>query len=119
MPSELLADVAVCAVIPGADPVFTYRVPPRLHASVRPGQLVWAPLRRQRVQGIVLDLYRREAGGWVLEDGSPDGSERQAPIERLRAAPETPAAAEPLLRDLIDLADPEAALAPAQVRLAR
>jgi len=82
---------------------------------VRPSQLVWAPLRRQRVQGIVLDLYRREAGGWVLQDGAPYGNGE--PIERLRPAPEGPAAPEPLLRDLIDLADPEAALAPAQVRV--
>ncbi|HEX9440886.1 MAG TPA: hypothetical protein VF909_14465, partial [Roseiflexaceae bacterium] len=58
MSPELLADVAVRANIADADPVFTYRVPPRLHPLARLGQLVWAPLRRQRVQGIILDLYR-------------------------------------------------------------
>jgi hypothetical protein len=43
--------------------------PRRLLDQVRPGQLVWAPLRRQRIQGIVLDVYRREAGrsGFVEE----------------------------------------------------
>ena len=58
MPPELLADVAVRATILDADPVFTYRVPLRLRALARAGQLVWAPLRRQRVQGIILDLYQ-------------------------------------------------------------
>jgi primosomal protein N' (replication factor Y) len=115
MPSELLADVAVHATIPGAEPVFTYRVPARLHALVRPGQLVWAPLRRQRVQGIVLDVYRREAGGWAVDAGAVD-----APLDRLRPEPGAPQPPHtPVLRDLIDVADPEAALAPAQIRLAR
>ena len=35
MPAELLADVAVRATISGANPVFTYRVPARLHAQNR------------------------------------------------------------------------------------
>jgi primosomal protein N' (replication factor Y) (superfamily II helicase) len=102
MPPDLLADVAVRAPFAGADPVFTYRVPPGLRAAVRPGQLVWAPLRRQRVQGIILDLY--------------DGA---GPPE-LRPAPDAPRDAEiPTLRDLADVADPEAALTTAQIRLAR
>jgi primosomal protein N' (replication factor Y) (superfamily II helicase) len=119
MPSELLADVAVRATIPGTDAVFTYRIPKRLHALTRPGQLVWAPLRRQRVQGIILDLYRQnEAGEWILEGDMP-GADRPS-IDRLRPDPEAPGAPDaPVLRDLVDVADPEAALVPAQVRLAR
>ncbi len=105
MPPDLLADVAVRAAFAGADPVFTYRVPPRLRTLVQPGQLVWAPLRRQRVQGVILDLY---------EDGAAE-----APPE-LRPDPDAPRDAEALvLRDLADIADPEAALTPAQIRLAR
>src|SRR5688500_15068654 len=121
MPAELLADVAVRATVRGADPVFTYRVPARLRALVRPGQLVWAPLRRQRVQGIILDLYRQEQDGdWVLEGDAPGAYGRPSPIDRLRPAPDAPAAPDaPVLRDLVDVADPEAALVPAQVRLAR
>ena len=119
MPPELLADVAVRATIPGTDAVFTYRVPKRLHALARPGQLVWAPLRRQRVQGIILDLYRQnEAGEWTLEGDQPDAD--RPSLDRLRPDPEAPAAPDaPVLRDLVDVADPEAALVPAQVRLAR
>jgi primosomal protein N' (replication factor Y) (superfamily II helicase) len=121
MPPELLADVAVRAAIPSANPVFTYRVPARLRALVRPGQLVWAPLRRQRVQGIILDLYRQqEGGGWLLEGDAADADLRPSPLDRLRPDPDAPAAPDaPVLRDLVDVADPEAALAPAQVRLAR
>jgi primosomal protein N' (replication factor Y) len=119
MPSELLADVALRAAIPGADAVFTYRVPKRLHALARPGQLVWAPLRRQRVQGIILDLFRQnELGEWLLEGDQPAAA--RPSIEWLRPDPEAPAAPDaPVLRDLVDVADPEAALVPAQVRLAR
>ncbi len=107
MPPELLADVAVRAAIPDADPVFTYRVPPRLHTLARTGQLVWAPLRRQRVQGIILDLY-----------SSPRGDDPAPPL--FRPDPDAPADPDALvLRDLEDVADPEAALTPAQLRLAR
>lgn len=120
MPAELLADVALRATIPGAEPVFTYRVPQRLHAFARPGQLVWAPLRRQRVQGVILDMYRQDAGGaWVLESEQAV-AERPSLIDRLRPDPDAPLAPDaPVLRDLLDVADPEAALTPAQVRLAR
>jgi primosomal protein N' (replication factor Y) (superfamily II helicase) len=105
MPPDLLADVAVRAAFAGADPVFTYRVPPSLRALVRPGQLVWAPLRRQRVQGIILDLY-----GGANTDAPPD----------LRPDPDAPREAEALvLRDLADIADPDAAITTAQIRLAR
>ena len=107
MPPELLADVAVRAAIPDADPVFTYRVPSRLRALARTGQLVWAPLRRQRVQGIILDLYH-----------SPRGDDPAPPL--FRPDPGAPPDPEALvLRDLEDVADPEAALTPAQIRLAR
>ena len=114
MPAELLADVAVRASIVGAEPVFTYRVPPHLRALVRPGQLVWAPLRRRRVQGIVLSLYQWQERG----DRSPM---RTAPAPPgLRPDPGAPADAEaPVIRDLADVADPEATLTLAQIRLAR
>jgi primosomal protein N' (replication factor Y) len=69
--------------------------------------LVWAPLRRQRVQGIILDLY-----------SSPRGDDPAPPL--LRPDPDAPADPDALvLRDLEDVADPEAALTPAQIRLAR
>ena len=107
MSPELLADVAVRANIADAEPVFTYRVPPRLRALARLGQLVWAPLRRQRVQGIILGLYH-----------SPQGDAPGPPA--LRPDPDAPLDPDaPVIRDLVDVADPEAALTPAQIRLAR
>lgn len=110
MAVELLADIAVGAA--GADAVFTYRVPPPLRAAMRIGQLVWAPLRRRRVQGIVVDLY-----AWG--DDAESGPESFNPPDPLLdpAAHNDPRA--PVLRDLLDVADPEAALTPAQIRLAR
>lgn len=114
MPAELLADVAVRATTADGDPVFTYRVPPRLRAFVRPGQLVWAPLRRRRVQGIVLSLYDWEPPG----ERAPGHADPQR--LDLRPDPGAPLDAEaPIIRDLDDIADPEAALTPAQIRLAR
>jgi primosomal protein N' (replication factor Y) len=98
--SELLADVAVDAYIGGTDPIFTYRVPAMLRAEIQPGRLVWAPLRRQRVQGVVLDVYP-----WVAPT-LPDGE--APPLLELRS-----------FRELIDLADPEVLLTPAQLHLAR
>ncbi|HEY3230471.1 MAG TPA: primosomal protein N' [Roseiflexaceae bacterium] len=107
MSPELLADVAVRANIADADPVFTYRVPPRLHQLARPGQLVWAPLRRQRVQGIILNLYRL-----------PESEDPAPPLFRPDPdAPLDPAAL--VIRDMEDVADPEAALTTTQIRLAR
>ena len=90
MPPELMADVAVRVTIPDADPVFTYRAPPRLRAVIRPGRLVWVPLRRKRVQGVVVDTY-------TLEPRDMVGT----------------------VRDIDDLADPEAVLTGAQIELAR
>ena len=114
MPAELLADVAVRAAITDGDAVFTYRIPPRLRTLVRPGQLVWAPLRRRRVQGIILGLYRWEPPG----ERVPTRDDRSLPD--LRPDPGAPPDAEaPIIRDLDDIADPEAALTPAQLRLAR
>ena len=89
MSAELLADVAVRVTIPGAEPVFTYRAPPRLLAAIRPGRLVWVPFRRKRVQGVVLDTYEANGRGG------------------------------PTYRDIDDLADPEAVLTMAQIQLAR
>lgn len=89
MPTELIAEVALRATIgAGASPIFSYLVPPRLRGLVRPGQLVWAPLRRRRVQGVVLGV------------GPARTSDRA-------------------LRELEDLADPEASVPPAGLRLAR
>lgn len=104
MTAELLADVAV-----GADAVFTYRAPPRLHAVLTIGHLVWVPLRQRRVQGVVLDLY---AQGDNLHHADNDLSPSLLRPERSNAQM-------PTLRDLIDIADPDVALTPAQIRLAR
>ncbi len=93
LPSELLADVALHISIPGTEPVFTYRVPASLRAIVRRGQLVWAPLRRQQVQGVVLDLH-------TLGERPSDGLNMDN------------------VRELADIGDPEAALTPAQLELA-
>ena len=66
---DLLADIAVRVTIPGADPIFTYRAPPRLRTAIRPGRLVWVPLRRKRVQGVVLETYTQEGGSYrEIED---------------------------------------------------
>jgi primosomal protein N' (replication factor Y) len=107
MTVELIADVAV-----GADAVFTYRVPPPLHTIIHAGHLVWAPLRQRHVQGIVLDLH---AQGDNLND-----SEATFSLPILRTYPSNPPDRQtPTLRDLIDIADPEVSLTPAQIRLAR
>jgi primosomal protein N' (replication factor Y) len=77
MPTELIADVALRATLgPATRAVLSYRVPPRLRGVVRPGQLVWAPLRRKRVQGVVLGLAPaegRDAGLREIDDlGDPE-----------------------------------------------
>src|SRR5918912_3233580 len=101
MATELLADVAVRAKIADADPVFTYRVPPHLHALVRLGQLVWVPLRRQRVQGIIMALYR-----WG-ERGEPSPEDHDLAPPTFRPDPDAPHDPEaPVIRDLADVADP-------------
>jgi primosomal protein N' (replication factor Y) len=106
MTAELLVDVAL-----SANAVFTYRVPPSLRPLLRVGHLVWAPLRQRHVQGVVLDLY-----AW---GGSPHDPAVALSPPALRADPadwfdpQTPT-----LRDVIDIADPDIALTPAQIRLA-
>jgi primosomal protein N' (replication factor Y) len=51
------ADVALDATLrPGSSPVLTYRIPPRLAGLIGAGQLVWVPLRKRHVQGVVLAL---------------------------------------------------------------
>ena len=77
MPTELIADVALRATLgPELRAVLSYRVPPRLRGVVGPGQLVWAPLRRKRVQGVVLGVAPAEghdAGLRELDDlGDPE-----------------------------------------------
>ena len=90
MTPDTIADVALRATLrAGASAVLSYRVPLRLHGLIVPGRLVWAPLRRQRVQGVVLMVR-------------PSG-------------PTEP----PGLRELIGLADPEAVLTAAGLDLAR
>jgi len=68
--------------------LFSYRVPPRLRGLVLPGQLVWVPLRRRQVQGVVLTLCEQHNAAGTL-------------------------------RDVTDLADPEAVIPPDGLRLAQ
>ncbi|MEI7646264.1 MAG: primosomal protein N' [Chloroflexales bacterium] len=90
MPTDMIADIALRASMGGGkSPVFSYRVPSRLRGLARPGQLVWVPLRREQVQGVVLTL--REG------DDAAGGRE---------------------LRDVADLADPEASITAYGLRLA-
>ena len=57
MPTELIAEIALHATSGrGAPAVLSYHVPPRLRGLVRPGQLVWVPLRQSQLQGVVLRL---------------------------------------------------------------
>lgn len=91
MPADQIAEVALRTPTRrgGSGAVFSYRVPSRLRGLVLPGQLVWVPLRRQQVQGVVLAIYT-------------PGDNAAGP-----------------LRELIDLADPEAIVTPAGLGLAR
>ncbi len=85
-----IADIALRARLSAGDSaVFSYRVPLRLHKLAQPGQLVWVPLRSQVVQGVVLRLYDEAA-----------------------APPRFP------LREIADIADPEASIPPVGLRLA-
>lgn len=104
MSAELLADVAV-----GADAVFTYRAPPRLHTALTVGHLVWAPLRQRHVQGIVLNLYARGDDPHHADDDFSLPVPRSEPSDAQTST----------LRDLIDIADPDVALTPVQIQLAR
>lgn len=53
--TELFAEVAMDS--PGLDGALTYAVPDELTALLRPGQLVWGPLKKSRAQGIVVDVH--------------------------------------------------------------
>ncbi len=57
----LVADVVIHLAGPTAsrDRAFSYRVPDHLRATITVGHLVWAPLRQQQVQGVVIDLHQR------------------------------------------------------------
>jgi primosomal protein N' (replication factor Y) len=56
--TELFADVAVrAALFNNPYAVYTYHVPPALRSMIDEGALVWVPLGRQRVQGIVIALH--------------------------------------------------------------
>jgi primosomal protein N' (replication factor Y) len=68
----------------------SYRIPARLQALVHPGQLVWVPLRSQVVQGVVMRIYN---------------------------ASQQPANGH-TLREIDDIADPEASIPPAGLELA-
>ncbi len=89
MLDDTIAKVVLRTTIRGHSMVLHYRVPSRLRGHVAPGQLVWAPLRHQQVQGIVLAL---ESHSGVT------GSD---------------------MRDLLDLADPEACILPLGLTLAQ
>lgn len=107
---ELFADVAVRAALfhqPSA--IFTYHVPAALRSSLMEGALVWAPLGRQRVQGIVMALY-----GSLPPEIRPTPD--QPPITR---ADGTPAPDTPIIRPLIDLGDAEVTIPAHLLRLAR
>ncbi|MCX7791923.1 MAG: primosomal protein N' [Chloroflexaceae bacterium] len=67
MPAEVIVEVALSAA-GGAPPVLSYRVPPHLQGLVRPGQLVWAPLRHGQAQGVVLRLAAPAAPAERLRD---------------------------------------------------
>jgi primosomal protein N' (replication factor Y) len=57
MPEEQMAEIALRANDQrGESLVLSYRVPKDLRGLIREGQLVWAPLRRRKVQGVVLSL---------------------------------------------------------------
>lgn len=53
--TQLYAEVAMDS--PGLDEPLTYLVPPELADLVRPGQLVWGPLKKTRAQGIIVTLH--------------------------------------------------------------
>ncbi len=100
MPTELFADVAVRAhIFNHPEAIYTYVVPPALRPPLQPGMLVWVPLRRKRVQGIVLALREqaRPAAGGDEPGLLPSFT----------------------IRPIADLGDPEVRLPDAQLNLAR
>jgi primosomal protein N' (replication factor Y) (superfamily II helicase) len=82
MSQPIFADVALNARLrPGSSPVLTYRVPPQLRGLVVPGQLVWAPLRRRQVQGVVLALRAHAEGTTRDLDGLGDAEALLTPLQ--------------------------------------
>lgn len=62
--SQLYASVAVLAPLPGAaEGILTYRVPSHLSSAMVEGALVWVPLGRRRVQGVVISLLDEPPAG--------------------------------------------------------
>ncbi len=90
MPNLLQVQVALKRPIKGnPDATLSYTVPAHLHSQVQTGQMVWVPLQNQFVQGVILSL-------------SP-----------------YPTNADYRLRDIADIADPEAIIPPIGLELAR
>ena len=61
-PTAPFADVAVEGGRPGGDGVLTYAVPPEHQGALAEGQLVWVPVRRRLVPGIVSTLRAEPPG---------------------------------------------------------
>ncbi|HZG69074.1 MAG TPA: hypothetical protein VEZ12_20240, partial [Herpetosiphonaceae bacterium] len=100
MTSGLYAEIAVNArIFNQPHTVFTYQVPDELRPHIAPGMLVWVPLRRERVQGLVLAL-RQGAG---IDGDAPDGGSTVTYS----------------IRSVADIADAEVRVPPAQITLAR
>ena len=57
-----VADIAVAGASASGDGVLSYAVPMALRAELVPGQVVWVPLRKQLVLGIVLRLHDERPG---------------------------------------------------------
>lgn len=79
----------VAIAMVGDHATLSYRVPSRLRGLLLPGQLVWVPLRNRRVQGVVLTLCTEDEAPWTA------------------------------LREVAELADPEARITSAGLALAR
>jgi primosomal protein N' (replication factor Y) len=91
MPTLLQAQVALKRPIKGnPDATLSYAIPIHLRDQVQLGQLVWVPLQNQFVQGVILSL---------AHSPSPNTDYR--------------------LRDIADIADPEAIIPPIGLELAR
>ncbi|MBA3947888.1 MAG: primosomal protein N' [Herpetosiphonaceae bacterium] len=93
MTADLLADVAVHTKRGSPYSLLTYQVPPSLRPILDLGMLVWVPLRKEQVQGIILRLYEDTA---TLEDP-----------------------ARFTMRPINDLSDPEIHIPPHNLALAR